>query len=39
MAATNLHIEHNYSSYAYVINFIVILDHENMGTDTILMTL
>ena len=39
MAATNLHIENNYSSYAYVINFIVILDHENMGTDTICMTL
>ena len=39
MAATNLHIENNYSSYAYVINFIVIMDHENMGTDTIFMTL
>ena len=39
MAATNLHIENNYSSYAYFINFIVILDHENMGTDTIFMTL
>ena len=31
MAATNLHIENTYSSYEYVINFIVILDHENMG--------
>ena len=31
MAATNLHIESTYSSYAYVINFIVILDHEYMG--------
>ena len=39
MAATNLHIENNYSRYAYVINFIVILDYENMGTDTIFVTL
>ena len=39
MAASNLHIGNNYSSYAYVINFIVIMDHENIGTDTIFMTL
>ena len=25
MAATNLHIENDYSDYAYVINFIVII--------------
>ena len=39
MASINLHIENNYSSYAYVINFIVILDHENIGTDKMFMTL
>ena len=39
MAAINLHIENNYSSYAYVINFIVILDHENIDTDKMFMTL
>ena len=39
MAAINLHIENNYSSYAYVINFIVILDIENIGTDKMFMTL
>ena len=39
MAETNLHIENNYSSYAYVINFIAIMDHENMGTYTFFMTL
>ena len=28
-------IENNYSIYVYVINFIVSLDHENIGTDKI----